>query len=370
MTINLLIALTAVSQCGPNGCGQRFGPPMFAPPMFYPPQYVSPPVYSPAPQIVEVPTNAPHSIPVGKPVGPVPPSDANGWPIGYPLAPPHPNYPDAPEFTAYLARVGIKSYQGFQYPGDKAPDGAVWVKRPQQPESGIKYKSPPKPATNKCPNPGCKCETCDCKPCECRGSHPAHIESLVHTDNADGIPNFGLDSSKIGARKRYSIMGKDCSKERCFDAIGDGSITDDSKLMRLSCIGTEADCKRMESDLHGDPNFSDLKGSVTFQSYRPDDPMIKDLGVAPGAPAVYLQDPTGKVLARWENYVPASVVGELRKRKPDYDPNKDPRPDKPGPSLPNLGTFDFASLLKNPLFLIVAGIFLLTRLSPQPVQAK
>jgi hypothetical protein len=224
------------------------------------------------------------------------------------------------------------------------------------------------PKAQGCANPSCKCNPCECGPdCKCVG-HTAKLEAIQHTDDPlSGIPNFGVDVAKIRSaaqRYEYSINGKPCTKRQAVEAMegkGAGAINDDSAHTRLSCIGTEEQCKQIESDVASNPAFKDLP--FTFQSYRPSDPMVRDIGVAPGSPSIYLQQPDGKVLARWENYPGAdAVAGELRKRKPDYDPSKDPQPSKPNPLNPLKG-FDWSSL---PVWVYILGGLFLARFLQAP----
>jgi hypothetical protein len=202
-----------------------------------------------------------------------------------------------------------------------------------------RFPSPPK-KLKECKNKDCCCEDCKCDPCHCGEKSP-----VVQAQEDATLPNYGLDIERIKSNSKdfdYSINGKRCSKRQAMDAIAGDGIVDDSTHLRLSVIGTEAECKPIVDDVAGD-KFKGL--NFTFQSYRPDDVMVKEIGLHPGKPAVYLQQPDGKVLARWESYAgPEQTAGAIRKADPNYDPLKDPNPDKPAPVLPSLPNIDLSKL--------------------------
>jgi hypothetical protein len=64
------------------------------------------------------------------------------------------------------------------------------------------------------------------------------------------------------------------------------------------------------------------------------------------------------------------VAGEIRKRDPNYDPNKDPRPDKPAPVVPDLSAIDLkAFLAKLPGWVWAVAVFFgMSFLNKSPVK--
>jgi hypothetical protein len=231
------------------------------------------------------------------------------------------------------------------------PRQPVYVQPTQQPLNNGVVPQPPKETKQEEKKCNCQCDPCACRNCNCVPNPTGASNVVPKKENAPNtaspaqsqetpIINYGLDVDKIEQGKRsseqYSLNGKACSKQQAFEAMkGDGSLPDDSKCLRLTAIGSKEQTAAIKKDVAENKDFTDLKSQFTFMAYEPNDPMIADLGFAPGSPSVYLQEPGGKVVARWESFVPESVVGELRKRKPDYDPSKDPRPDKnPLPNLP------------------------------------
>jgi hypothetical protein len=348
--LSVVLAFAALGQCGPRGCVPGGGLPSM--PFFMPPPvYVQPP---PVQQPV-----------VGQQIGP-PISDgkANGkllrveiehgdgsrwW---YTFAPPV-------DATVILDPKNSNAALSVEFPGDRKG----------------RHPVPPTKPLKECKNGECCCEDCKCNPCHCGNEKtPATPNPIEQVLEDATIPNYGLDVAKIRSAAKefeYSLSGRKCTKKQALEAIasaGDG-LLDDSAHLRLSCIGTKEECQPIMDDVANKPQFKGL--NFTFQAYRPDDPMIKDIGVQPGKPAVYLQQPDGKVLARWESYVGAEqVAGEIRKRDPNYDPNKDPRPDKPAPIVPDLSAIDLkAFLAKLPGWVWAVAVFFgMSFLNKSPVK--
>jgi hypothetical protein len=347
--LSVVLAFAALGQCGPRGCVPGGGLPSM-------PFFMPPPVYvQPSPTVKDYLTV--QQPVVGQQVGP-PISDgkatgkicrveiehANGSRWWYTFAPPV-------DATVILDPKNSNAALSVEFPGERKG----------------RHPVPPK-TVKECKNGECCCEDCKCDPCFCGGEKSPVVEAQ---DDA-GIPNFGLDVAKIKtASKEYefSLNGKKCTKRQALDAIAGDGIVDDSTHLRLSCIGTKEECQPIMDDVANKPAYKGL--NFTFQAYRPEDPMIKDIGVQPGKPAVYLQQPDGKVLARWESYVGAEqVAGEIRKRDPNYDPNKDPRPDKPAPIVPDLSAIDLkAFLAKLPGWVWAVAVFFgMSFLNKSPVK--
>ena len=208
------------------------------------------------------------------------------------------------------------------------------------------------PKAQGCANPACCCEDCKCDPCLCGKS--LEVKALPQDDAS--IPNMGIDLSKMkrDGRQHYSKNGgEQISKREALDAMkGEGEgIPDDSKQMFLTTIDTPAECERVKGIVKANPA---VFSAVRTKCYLPDDAMVRDKGFVPNS--TYLQDAGGKVLCRFSAADSEQViVGEVNKKRPDYDPNKDPTPNKPGPSPinPNMPN-PLASI--NPLWVLAALI--------------
>jgi hypothetical protein len=195
-------------------------------------------------------------------------------------------------------------------------------------------------AGKKCPNPQCDCADCNCDPCNC-GKTVAVGQTL----------NFGIDQkemAKRSGRNRYSTNnGVEITKtdtNRLFR--GDDGLPNDSTYDMLAVIGTQEQCDKVRNDVDSDPAFAPLKDKLLIQCYRPDDEMVKRKGFHPGSPAIYLQDSNGKTKWREVEYRgPKILAGEIDKRRPDNDPNKDPGPhNQPSPILPSMPNIDLNKL--------------------------
>jgi hypothetical protein len=165
-------------------------------------------------------------------------------------------------------------------------------------------------------------------------------------------PNFGIDEKEMAKRKgrnRYTIEGgveiTKSDANRLFR--GDGELPNDAGYDMLAVIGSQEDCEKVRKDVDTDPAFAPLRDKLLVQCYRPDDEMVKRKGFVPGNPSIYLQDSTGKTKWREVEYRgPKVLAGEIDKRRPDYDPNKDPGPHNPPPSpiLPTMPNIDLSKV--------------------------
>jgi hypothetical protein len=343
LAVAMLLPCLSYAQCGPRGCApgggglpqMPFFMPTFPQPVYAPPVIVSPPIGTPVNVDTRTDGLTPAQIDAGKsdwdkyPTFHYGPDTSMVWLNGQLVPnrePTHVSYPGGP-MQPYV--------QGKQYPPLKASPYASGAAPPP---------AAPAPKCPACQDPTCKCgclngARCTCKPA---GVSVQTTPNATPTDNAlPGEPpvlNFGRDLSKTNPQgcSPNTLCGKPITKERAYELLREGSeLPDDSKAYRLTAIGKPEDTAAIVRDVASSPDFADLRSHFTFQAYTPDDPMISDLGFAPGSPSVYLQQPDGKVLARWESYTPDSVAGEIRKRKPDYDPSKDPNPLKK-PTLPSV----------------------------------
>lgn len=187
---------------------------------------------------------------------------------------------------------------------------------------------------------GCPCRDCGeaCRCCEkgmrCQGDCPCVVTQ-----------NFGVDESKLrrDPPENYKLGGQGITRGEAMAAIGKGEVPDDSKLLRLTVIGSEPERKAVLADLEGHPALAPYKGKLSVQAYAPDNWAVHRVGfVTAGHPTIYVQAPGGKVLHRQDVYTGAEKLAEaVRRADPNYSPNKDPdltRPPAPSPrpALPDI----------------------------------
>jgi hypothetical protein len=328
----LVLSLLMLGQCGPRGCPSPGGGlpsmPFFAPQV---PYFVQPPPFVPAPPPVVQQPPIQDGVASGK-LHRVEIEHADGSRWWYTFG------------TPRAAKLSL----------DSANHNAVVN---MEGEYFTASKS-------KCSNPQCTCADCKCEPCNC-GKTVAVGQTL----------NFGIDERKLGERgkrNRYSTNdGKEITKSETNQLLrGDGELPNDSTYDMLAVIGTPEQCDKVKKDIDSDPSFAPLRDKLLVQCYQPEDEMVKRKGFAAGSPSIYLQDATGKTKWREVEYRgPKILAGEIDKRRPDYDPNKDPgpsNPDKPGPLIP--ANIDWRALTSHPLFLIGAVFAGLFMISKQPVK--
>lgn len=148
--------------------------------------------------------------------------------------------------------------------------------------------------------------------------------------------NFGLGWSPDPERpERCYLNGIEVDRKRAYEAIGSG-VVDDTKLLRVTVIGSEAECKQVRGAFETAPELAPHRNNVILQCYRPDHWAVADAGFKrDGKPVVYVQAPSGKVLHRQDEWRgPAKMAEALRKADPSYDPKKDPDLNKQAPILP------------------------------------
>ena len=156
--------------------------------------------------------------------------------------------------------------------------------------------------------------------------------------------NFGLDRSRIDAAvEKFWLGGREVTRSEAYTAIsGKGKdLVDDREKLRLTVIGTAAECSLVIRDLDSNPALSVFADTILVQSYRADNWAVKDLGLRPGTPRIMVQEGpdfrgAGKVIHSQGDYEGgATALAEaLRRVRPDYDPKRDPDLRKPKPLLP------------------------------------
>lgn len=167
-------------------------------------------------------------------------------------------------------------------------------------------------------------------------------ETIAHEHAADGRDlYFGVDADKISPRKTYSVNGRHVSEGDAYESLRDpwessgADIPDDADRLAVTVIGTKAEQDQVRQAIASTPDLLALRPQVVEQYYSPDDPMVSpEYGFPRGNPAILVQDTNGAVLCRADSFTGAAdllaMVGEVRRRKPNYDPAKDPKPGKGG----------------------------------------
>lgn len=149
--------------------------------------------------------------------------------------------------------------------------------------------------------------------------------------------NFGvLPDAKGDGPTEYRLNGTDCTRERAWKALAEGSVPDDGHKLRLTIIGDEEQRKRVLADLELPP-MADWRDKLLVQAYPPDHWAVKDAGfVCSGQPTIYVQTPAGKVLHRQDDYGGAGLdlYAAIRRANDKYQPAKDPDLRKETPVIP------------------------------------
>lgn len=177
----------------------------------------------------------------------------------------------------------------------------------------------------------CECSlecTCGCNaglPCACGG------------DATEAEVDFGVSFDKISDEPRYSISGRECSREEVLAALKQqaaGKVPDYAGRLRLTIIGPEADRKKVIADLT-QPPLQQLVGALVVKDYAPDHWAVAGSGfVTTGRPTIYLQTPDGTVLHRSDSYDgPQALAEAVRRARDDYDSKKDPNLSRGGGDL-------------------------------------
>ena len=155
--------------------------------------------------------------------------------------------------------------------------------------------------------------------------------------------NFGLDRSRLDRGvEKFWLGGREVTRKQAYTALsGAGKdLIDDREKLRLTVIGTAAECAAVTKDLESNPALSVFADTLLVQAYRPDNWAMKDIGFAPGTPRIMVQGGpdfrgAGKVLHSQGDYNGGAqaLADALRRVRPDYDPNKD-RDQRKAPAKP------------------------------------
>ena len=157
--------------------------------------------------------------------------------------------------------------------------------------------------------------------------------------------NFGVSTDKIAKNEVYSVNG------RIVTQPAGPPIPDDSGKLHLTIIGSDSERRRVLEDLATAPELAQFRERFLVQDYPPDHWAVALCGFyTAGHPTIYLQQPSGKVLHRQDDYDgPQRFAEALRKGSNTYDANRDP-------DL-RVATFDL-SHIPTPAYVLLAGFLL------------
>ena len=87
-------------------------------------------------------------------------------------------------------------------------------------------------------------------------------------------PNFGVASRRIGP-PRDTINGRSVDRNELLRVLRENSseteVPADAGKLRLTVIGSQADCRRVEHDLAASPALAAYRDQVVFHEYRPEE---------------------------------------------------------------------------------------------------
>jgi hypothetical protein len=155
----------------------------------------------------------------------------------------------------------------------------------------------------------------------------------------------GVEWDKVSTKERVTIGGTVVTKPqglRSIEGLPNGredQVPDDGRWLRVTAIGAPAETRALTEDLQKDPKLLAFKNKYVLQLYDPTEAKtawaVNRAGfVTDGHPSIYVQEASGKTLARLDHYPgPAGMAtvlfASLRKIDPSYDPKKDPDPTNP-----------------------------------------
>ena len=144
----------------------------------------------------------------------------------------------------------------------------------------------------------------------------------------DGKPNFGvLTDPREGrdAEPRYQVNGKEATRSDVLQAF-ENQATDQSSKLRLTVIGPRHARQIVLEDLKRTPDLQHMVKDFLLKDYDPNDWEVARSGFfTKGAPTIYVQAPSGKVLHRQDSYQGADdLASVLRKANALYKAEADP----------------------------------------------
>lgn len=192
---------------------------------------------------------------------------------------------------------------------------------------------------------------------EIDGPKPRSIEATAPHAEAAGKPIFGVNRGNVPQREVCRVSGpegtREVKKAELIQAMshgkknpkvtarGDidggpdlGALVDQSKMLRVSIEGSEAERAPVLADLKQAPELAPWRDAICVQPYEPDDWALQTSGAPTGGhPGIIIQAPPAEpggpaqVLWRETSYTgPLALAGALRQVDPNYDPARDPGP--------------------------------------------
>ena len=140
------------------------------------------------------------------------------------------------------------------------------------------------------------------------------------------VSDFGVDADKVSASTRYTLSGKEVSRQEAERAIEDSRLPDHAGMLRVTVIGPREQTRSVLDDLAK----SSLGDRIIAKAYVGSHWHVAQSGFATdGSPTIYVQAADGTVLHRLDDYAGGiegltSTLAKLRKPSPDYDKTKDP----------------------------------------------
>lgn len=222
---------------------------------------------------------------------------------------------------------------------------------------------------------GCTCgkKTCQCKPGDkCAGKCTCRQPFLDEDDGAP--PFFGVLDDKRSATECYTRRGNAITKAETMRSLlegRNGTVPDDTVKLSFTVIAPDAAFRaRVKADMKR-PELAAFKAHVVEQYYDPAGTQcaMLDCGFPLEGQHVLVQTKSGKVLAHVHEYQGTEtlaaiagskeVVGELRKKDPNYNGTTDPDPTKPPPrpaSVPASGGMEVSPEALVVVLLVVLGV--------------
>ncbi len=145
------------------------------------------------------------------------------------------------------------------------------------------------------------------------------------------LPLYGVEPWEQPRRERFSLCGREVSREQALAIIG-ADLADDSAQLHLTVAGDEALRSRVLADLATAPELAPWKDKLRVQGYPTGHwALLSPLsGLRLQAPAD--KAGRGRVLHYQADYAgPADLAKALRRADPLYDPSKDPDLRRPTP---------------------------------------
>ncbi len=138
-------------------------------------------------------------------------------------------------------------------------------------------------------------------------------------------PSFGVIVDKLQNAPRYFLNGESVTQEQAQAALERGLPEDGGKL-RLTIIGPDEARKAARKAIEEHPEFAAFRDQVIVKDYAADHWAVAPGFVTTGAPTIYCQAPSGKVLHRQDDFGGGAdtAIAALRRARDAYQPRLDP----------------------------------------------